>query len=96
MAAHVSRRTYLRVFGALLLLTFATIQAAFLDLGALGTPVALAIAAVKATLVVMYFMHARYSPPLTRLAFFGGLYWLLILFGLTMADYLTRMWRTFG
>jgi cytochrome c oxidase subunit 4 len=54
--------------------------------------VALGIAAVKATLVALFFMHVRYSPRLIGLTVAAGLFWLSILFGLTMNDYLTRGW----
>jgi cytochrome c oxidase subunit 4 len=72
--------------------TAATVQAAFIDLGALNTPVALAIAVIKATLVVLFFMHVKYSSRLTKLVVTSGLVWLIILFGLTMEDYLSRKW----
>jgi cytochrome c oxidase subunit IV len=97
MAAHiVPRKTYFAIFAALLVLTYLTLQISVFDLGVLNTVAALAIAAIKATLVVLFFMHLKYSTRLTRLALVGGLYWLLILLGLTLSDYLTRPWRTFG
>jgi cytochrome c oxidase subunit 4 len=58
---------------------------------ALNTAVALFIAAVKATLVLMFFMHLKYeSYKLSAVVFGAGLFWLLILFGLDLTDYLTR------
>jgi len=57
---------------------------------------ALAIAGVKATLVVLFFMHVKYGTRLTKLAVLGGIYWLGILLALTLSDYLTRAWRTYG
>ena len=90
----VERKTYWLIFGALLLLTLVTVGAANLDLGPLNTFVALGIAALKATLVALYFMHVRYSNRLLQLVVVGGLFWLSILFGLTMSDYLTRGWMS--
>ena len=90
----VERKTYWLIFGALLLLTLVTVGAANLDLGPLNTFVALGIAALKATLVALYFMHVRYSSRLLQLVVVGGLFWLSILFGLTMSDYLTRGWMS--
>ncbi len=88
----ISTRTLLIVCGALLVLTGLTIGASFVDLGIFHTPVALAIAAVKATLILLYFMHLRYSHSLTRLVFVLGLLWLGILIAGTMDDALTRDW----
>jgi cytochrome c oxidase subunit 4 len=97
MAAHiVPRRTYYLIFAALLLLTYLTVQISVLDLGPLNTVAALGIASLKATLVVLFFMHVKYSTRLTRLAVIAGLYWLMILLALTLSDYLTRPWRTYG
>jgi cytochrome c oxidase subunit IV len=86
------KKIYFIIFAALLVGTAVTVQAAFVDLGPLNTVVALAIAVVKATLVVLFFMHVKYSSRLTKLVVAGGLVWLVILFGLTMEDYLSRKW----
>ena len=83
-------RIYYVIFAVLLVCTYLTWQVAYFDLGRLNTVAALAIAGVKATLVVWFFMHARSSPRLTWLVAFGGLLWLLILLALTAGDYLTR------
>ncbi|SRR6266704_4091709 len=85
-------RTYLLVFLALLLLTATTTFAAFVDLGPLNNVIALGIAALKATLVVLFFMHVRYSPRLIPLVVTAGLFWLLILIVLTLTDYAARGW----
>ncbi|MBI4470548.1 MAG: cytochrome C oxidase subunit IV family protein [Acidobacteria bacterium] len=91
--AHVvSLKIYFAIFGALMLLTYLTVQLAFLDLGRMNTTIALAIAVLKATLVILYFMHVRYSTRLTKLVVVAALLWLAILLALTMADYLTRGW----
>ena len=62
----------------------------------MNTVVALAIACFKATLVVLFFMHVKYSTRLIKLTVIAGLYWMVILLGLTLGDYLTRGWGTFG
>ena len=86
-------RGYAVVFGSLVALTLLTTSAAFIDLGGgLNTVVAIAIAVVKATLVILYFMHVRYSDGLTWVFVGAGFFWLLILIGGTMNDVLTRQW----
>ena len=85
-------RTYVAIFAALLLLTAATTAIAFRDLGPLNNLAALGIAVVKATLVVLYFMHAKGSPRLTKLVIAAALVWLVLLFALTLGDYLSRGW----
>lgn len=85
-------KIYLAIFAALIGLTAITVQVAFVNLGPLNVFVALAIAVVKATLVVLFFMHVRYSTKLTRLVVFSGLFWLILLFVLTMGDFATRGW----
>ena len=82
----------LSVFAALLMFTAITVYIAGLDLGALNTPVALGIAVTKGTLVVLFFMGLRHNTPLTKTVAISGFVWLLILFGITMGDYLTRGW----
>jgi cytochrome c oxidase subunit IV len=96
MAEHVvPRRTYYVVYAALLVCTYLTWQVAYFDLGPLNTVAALAIAVFKATLVVLFFMHARDSTRLTWAVVLGAIFWLGILLALTMGDYLTRGWSTF-
>ena len=92
----VPTRVYYTIFAVLMVGTYLTVQAAFIDLGALNTVVALAIACTKAVLVVLYFMHVRYSTRLTWAVVVGSVFWLGILLALTFGDYLTRPWRTFG
>ena len=87
----VALRTYLLVFAALLVLTGVTTAVAFLDLGPLNNVAALGIAVVKATLVVLYFMHVKGSPRMTRLVIGAALVWLAILVALTLGDYATRI-----
>ena len=91
MSEHiVSKRIYYLIFGALMVLTVVTVLVAQRDLGPLNTIVALAIAGFKALLVVLYFMHVRYSSRLTQVVVVAGFFWLAILISLTMSDYVTR------
>jgi cytochrome c oxidase subunit 4 len=78
------------VLVGLLVLTLGTFGAAKLDLGKMNFIVALLIAGGKASLVVLFFMHAKYSERLTRIVIGAGLMWLAILMTLTLADYATR------
>jgi cytochrome c oxidase subunit 4 len=96
MSQHVvPTRTYYLIFLTLMVCTALTVWVAFLDLGAMNTVVALAIAVFKATLVVLFFMHVKYSPRLTWLVVIASLFWLALLLS-TLADYATRSWRTYG
>jgi cytochrome c oxidase subunit 4 len=91
MSEHiVSRKVYFAIFGALLVLTVITVLVARVDLGPLNNIVALTVAVLKATLVVLYFMHVRYSSKLTWVFVIAGLFWLGILMTLTLSDYMTR------
>ena len=94
MSEHVITpvKTYVATFVALLILTAITYLVATQDFGWLNTPIALAVAFLKATLVVVYFMGLRYNTPLTKTVAVAGFFWLIILFGITMTDYLTRGW----
>jgi len=94
MSEHiVYPRVYLTIFLALMLGTGLTVLAAFRDFpGPLNAVLALTIAVVKATLVVLYFMHVRYSSRLVWLIIGSALFWLAIMFALTISDYWTRTW----
>ena len=93
MSGHVAPKSlYFGIFGTLMVLTGLTIAAAFTPLGSFNFPVAISIAVAKATLVVLFFMHVRWGTRLTWVIAASGFFWLLILFGLTMQDYLTRGW----
>jgi cytochrome c oxidase subunit 4 len=84
-------RTYVLVFLGLIMLTITTTAVAFVDLGGQwNTAAALAIAVIKALLVILFFMHVLYSRPLTWVFVSAGFFWLLILFTLTLADYFMR------
>jgi cytochrome c oxidase subunit 4 len=89
----VSVKLYSAIFSALLMMTLATAGAAFIDLGGnLNTAVAMLIAACKALLVILFFMHVRYSSRLTWVFVGAGFFWLMILLALTLADVLSRRW----
>jgi cytochrome c oxidase subunit 4 len=90
----VPTRIYYTIFGILMLCTGLTVAIAFVDLGAMNIVAALTIAAFKATIVVLFFMHVKYSTRLTWAVVVGGIFWLGILLALTLADYLTRGWKT--
>ena len=92
----VPLKIYYTIFAVLMLCTGLTVVIAYMDLGPLNTIAALGIATFKATIVVLFFMHVKYSSRLTWAVVLGSLFWLGILLALTMADYLTRVWRTFG
>lgn len=91
MLAHIlPKTTYYWVFAWLGLLLVLTVTAGQFDLGVWNVPIAMGIALAKAALIVLYFMHVRYSPPLVKLFSAASFLWLLILLALTLADYLTR------
>ena len=98
MSEHiVSVRVYITIFLALLVGTALTVAAAFFDFPwRLNTIVALTIAVVKATLVVLYFMHVRYSARLIWVILASALFWMAILFAFTFSDYFTRSWLSTG
>ncbi|HEX4286218.1 MAG TPA: cytochrome C oxidase subunit IV family protein [Terracidiphilus sp.] len=88
----VSPKIYLTILFVLLICTAATVGAAFIDMGVLNPIIALAIACTKAVLVVLFFMHVKYSPKLTKLTVGAGVFTFLVLIGMTLADYFTRAW----
>ena len=93
MSGHVAPKSmYIGVWLALVAGTILTYLVALVDLGALNNVVMLLIACTKASLVILFFMHVRWSSRLTWVVAASGFFWLLILFGLTMQDYLTRGW----
>ena len=103
MSEHiVPVKTYVAVFISLLFFTGLTTKVAYIDLGttAIGkthvidwnTVAALAIAVAKMLLVVLFFMHVKYSPGLTRLVIVAGFFWLAIMIALTLSDELARGW----
>jgi cytochrome c oxidase subunit IV len=95
MSEHiVSVKTYITIWLALLVLTGLTAGIAFVNLGPFNTVVALVIATGKALLVVLIFMHVKYtSDRLTKVVLVSALFWLSLLLGLSLADYTTRALR---
>jgi len=87
-----SLRGYLAIFVSLLMLTVLTVWVSTVDLGAFNTAVALGIASLKAMLVILYFMHVRSASRLTWVYVASGFFFLVILLGFTLSDFLTRDW----
>jgi len=93
MSEHiVEKKTYYSVFAGLMVLLAATVAIAYIHLGEWNVVAALTIAFIKATLIILYFMHVKYSSRLLWIFVAAGFFWLAILFALTSADYLTRDW----
>ena len=88
----VSVPMYLLIYALLLVLLVATIAASGLGLGWWGQGLALLIAATKAMLVLLFFMHVKYSPKIIWIFAGAGVVWLVILIALTFSDYLSRGW----
>jgi cytochrome c oxidase subunit 4 len=86
----VSPKLYAAILAALLVGTWLTVQAAKIDLGRWNIVLALVIATIKMSLVILFFMHGKYSPRRTQLVIISGFFWLAIMLGLTLADYTTR------
>ena len=90
-SVHVSPlSTYIGIFTALMVLTALTVGVAFLNLGSFNPVVALGVACIKATLVILYFMHVKYSSRLTKLTVVLSLFFVMILFAETLMDYASR------
>ncbi len=93
MSGHVApTRLYYTIFLALMVGTVLTVVVAAFDLGPFNNIVMLSVACAKALLVILYFMHVRWSTRLTMVVAASGFFWLLILFSITMADYMSRGW----
>jgi cytochrome c oxidase subunit 4 len=88
-------KLYVTIWAILMVLTGTTVYAASVDLGAFNVVVALLIATIKGTLVVLFFMHLRYSPKLTMVTVVAAMFFFFLLLSLTMTDYLTRGWSTY-
>jgi cytochrome c oxidase subunit 4 len=95
MSEHiVPAKTYLLVFLARMVGTAITTAAAFVDLGVFNGIVALIIAMTKAVLVILFFMHVKYSSKMTKVTVISAIAFLLILLALTMTDYISRPWSS--
>jgi cytochrome c oxidase subunit 4 len=92
MTQTASRKTYVVVYFALLILLALTVVADQFALGVFNTIIAVSIAAVKMLLIMLFFMHVRSSGRLTWVVAAAAFFWLSILFGLTLTDFLTRSW----
>jgi cytochrome c oxidase subunit 4 len=88
----VSPMIYLTIVCALLVLTATTVAASYVEMGVFNPIVALGIAALKMILVVLFFMHVKYSTKLTKLTVGAGVFTFLVLIGMTLSDYMTRAW----
>jgi len=89
----VSGKTYFLVWAVLICLTVTTAAVSYVDLGGFNIVVALLIATLKGSLVVLFFMHAKYiNVKATLLVILAGFFWLAILLLMTMTDYITRAW----
>jgi cytochrome c oxidase subunit 4 len=88
----VSPKVYLAIGAALLVLTATTTGVSYIDLGSFNAVVALAIACTKMTLVVLFFMHVKYSSKLTMMTVASGFFTFIVLIMMTMTDYISRAW----
>ena len=88
----VSPRIYLVIFGLLLVFTAITVGASYIDMYAFNAVVALAIACIKAVLVILFFMHVKYSSRLTKLTVGAGFFTFFVLITMAMTDYISRAW----
>jgi cytochrome c oxidase subunit 4 len=96
MAGHISPKgIYYAIFTILMVLTGLTVYVAYQPLGAANFPVAIGIAITKATLVILFFMHAKYSSRLTKLFVGTAFFFLAILLGLSLTDYMSRGMKTY-
>ena len=86
---------YIAVFLALAAGTLLTWWVSTQEFGMWNTPIALVIATIKAVLVILFFMHVIHSTRLTWVVIIASFLWLGVLFVLTFADYLTRMWKIY-
>jgi cytochrome c oxidase subunit IV len=89
-------RTYVIIWAILTIMTFTTYAVAQIDLGPFNIVIALLIAFFKMSLVVLFFMHVKTDSPLTKLFAGAGLFWMVILFALTLGDYFSRDWMPGG
>lgn len=99
MAEHtphiVSPKIYIGIFVFLLCMTVVTVAVAAVELHAWNAVVALTIATAKALAVALFFMHVRYSPRITQIVIVAAVFWLFILLGLSLTDYLTRIFVSY-
>ena len=90
----ISTGIYVGIWATLMFLTALTTGVSFIELGDWNIVLALVIATIKGTLVVLFFMHLYYSTKLTKVAMIAAIFFLFLLLSLSMTDYLTRAWQT--
>jgi cytochrome c oxidase subunit IV len=88
----VGPKVYLIIFATLLIFTATTVGASYLELGVFNAVVALGIACIKAVLVILFFMHVKYSSRLTKLTVAAGFFTFLVLITMALTDYISRAW----
>jgi cytochrome c oxidase subunit 4 len=88
----VPKKTYIFVWMSLLILLAVTVAVSYIPLGWMNAAVVVGIAITKAVIIIMFFMHVRYSPRLIWVFAGAGFFWLCILFALSFSDYLTRIY----
>jgi cytochrome c oxidase subunit IV len=88
----VSPKVYIVIFSLLLVFTAITVGASYIDMYAFNAVVALAIACIKAVLVILFFMHVKYSSRLTKLTVAAGFFTFFVLITMAMTDYISRAW----
>ena len=94
--SHVAPKSmYFGIFGALMVLTAVTVAVAFVNVHPFNFAIALSIAVFKATLVILFFMHAKYASRLTKMFVATSFFFLIVLFALTLTDYTSRGLTTF-
>lgn len=86
-------KVYVAVFLALITLTITTVAVSRIDLGEWNFVVAMTIAVIKGTLVILFFMHVKQSSSMTKLFVAAGFFWMAILFVFVLSDYLSRGWQ---
>jgi cytochrome c oxidase subunit 4 len=88
----VSPLQYAMVFGTLLVLTGVTVGAAYVDLGIFNPVIALAIASIKAVIVILFFMHVKYQSNLIKMTIASGFFTFGVLVVMALSDYISRAW----
>jgi cytochrome c oxidase subunit 4 len=91
----IASSVYVGIWAILMVLTGVTVFASYIEMGDFNIVVALLIATVKATLVVLFFMHLYYSSKLTKVTMIAAIFFLFLLLALSLTDYLTRSWMTY-
>ena len=97
MAEHiVTSKTYYIIWALLMFFTALTFGVSYVDLGPWSAVIAVVIAATKATIIALFFMHMKYAEKVTQVVGIAALFWLGIMFTLTATDFFTRYFGTFA